>query len=65
MALVLLWVTFIVVRARISPAVAAAIDPAAMNFLSLPTSAGILAAGMVVGGAGGLIAARSAREIAD
>jgi len=65
MALVLLWVTFVVVRARMSPAVAAAIDPAAMNFLSLPTSAGILAAGMVVGCAGGLIAARSAREIAD
>jgi cell division transport system permease protein len=65
MALVLLWVTFFVVRSRISPAVAAAIDPAAMNFLSLPTSAAILAGGMIVGCAGGLIAARSAREVAD
>jgi cell division transport system permease protein len=65
MALVLLWVTFVLVRTRISPVVAAAIDPAAMMFLSLPTIAGILAGGMIVGCTGGLIAARSAREIAD
>jgi cell division transport system permease protein len=65
MALVLLWVTFVVVRMRISPVVAAAIDPAAMMFLSLPTIAAILAGGMIVGCTGGLIAARSAREIAD
>jgi hypothetical protein len=65
MALVLLWVTFFLVRTRISPVVAAAIDPAAMMFLSLPTSAAILAGGMIVGCTGGLIAARSAREIAD
>jgi cell division transport system permease protein len=65
MALVLLWVTFFLGRTRISPVVAAAIDPAAMMFLSLPTIAGILAGGMIVGCTGGLIAARSAREIAD
>ena len=65
MALVLLWVTFVLVRTRISPVVAAAIDPAAMMFLSLPTIAGILAGGMIVGCTGGLIAAQSAREIAD
>lgn len=65
MALVLLWATFFLVRTRISPVVAAAIDPAAMMFLSLPTSAAILAGGMIVGCTGGLIAARSAREIAD
>lgn len=64
-ALVLLWVSFFLVRTRISPVVAAAIDPAAMNFLSLPTSVGIFAGGMLVGCVGGLIAARSAREIAD
>jgi len=65
MALVLLWVAFLIVRTRISPAVAAAIGSSAMNFLSLPTTAGILLGGMIVGCAGGLIAARSAREIAD
>jgi hypothetical protein len=65
MALVLLWVAFLIVRTRISPAIAAAIDPSAMNFLSLPTTAGILLGGMIVGCTGGLIAARSAREIAD
>jgi cell division transport system permease protein len=64
-ALVLLWVTFFIVRTRISPVAAAAIDPAAMNFLSASTSLGILAGGMIVGCGGGLIAARSAREIAD
>jgi hypothetical protein len=36
-----------------------------MRFLSLTTSAAILAGGMIVGCVGGLIAARSAREIAD
>jgi len=65
MALVLLWVAFLIARTRISAAMAAAIDPSAMNFLSLPTTAGMLLGGMIVGCTGGLIAARSAREIAD
>jgi cell division transport system permease protein len=65
MALLLLWVAFLFVNTRMSPVVAAMIDPTAMRFLSAPTSAAILAGGMIVGCVGGLIAAQSAREIAD
>jgi cell division transport system permease protein len=62
-AVVLLWITFLVARARIDTWLAGAIDSASLVFLSPPSAAGLLAAGMVVGAIGGLIAARSTREI--
>ena len=46
-------------------ALAAAIDPSSVVFLSLPACALLLAGGMAVGCIGGLIAARNTREIAD
>jgi cell division transport system permease protein len=62
-AVVLLWITFLVARARIDTWLAGAIDSASLVFLSPPSAAGLLAAGMVVGAIGGLIAARGTREI--
>lgn len=62
-ALGVLWMTFLLVRSRADSWLAGAIDPAALVFLSLPTSAALLGAGMAVGSIGGLIAARSTREI--
>jgi cell division transport system permease protein len=64
-ALVILWITFFVVRRRADAWLAGAIDPAALVFLSLPAAAALLAAGMAVGAAGGFIAARGTREIAE
>lgn len=65
MALGVLWVTFLFARTRMTPVLTGAIDPAAMVFLSLPTGAGLLAGGMIVGCIGGLIAAKNTQEVAD
>jgi cell division transport system permease protein len=64
-ALGILWGLFAWLRYRPMPALAGAIDPASIVFLSWPACAALLAGGMAVGCVGGLIAARSAREIAD
>jgi len=64
-ALLVLWITFFVVRSRADAWLAGAIDPAALVFLPLPAAAGLLAAGAAVGAIGGFIAARGTREIAE
>ena len=64
-ALGILWATFFAVRSRAGEFLSGVIDPATLVFLSLPTCAGLLAGGMAVGCIGGLIAARSTREVAD
>lgn len=64
-ALMVLWITFFVMRRRADAWLAGAVDPAALVFLSLSTAAGLLAAGAAVGAIGGFIAARGAREIAE
>jgi cell division transport system permease protein len=64
-ALVVLWITFFVVRSRSETWLAGVIDPAALVFLSLANVALMLVAGMAVGAIGGFIAARSTREIAE
>ena len=64
-ALMVLWITFFVARNRADSFLAEAVDPRLLVFLSLPTAFGLLLAGMMVGSLGGLIAARSTREVAD
>jgi cell division transport system permease protein len=64
-AVAILWATFAIVRSREAPMMAGAIDASTVRFLSVPMCAALLAGGMVVGCIGGLIAARSTREIAD
>ena len=64
-AVLCLWLTFLFIRTRSSPALTGAIDPASMVFLSLPVCAALLGGGMAVGCVGGLIAVRNAREVAD
>jgi cell division transport system permease protein len=64
-ALVLLWIGFAVVRSRTVEWLSGAMDAGALAFLPLPTAAGLLVAGAVVGAAGGFIAARGTREIAE
>jgi cell division transport system permease protein len=64
-ALVVLWITFFVVRGRAGAWFAGAIDPGSLVFLSIANAAGVLLAGIAVGALGGFIAARGAREIAD
>lgn len=64
-ALAVLWLTFFVTRSRADSFLADAVDPRSLVFLSLPTALGLLLAGMAVGSLGGLIAARSTREVAD
>ena len=64
-ALIALWIVFLVARSRVDVWLAGAIDATSLAFLSLPTIVGLLAAGMGVGSVGGLIAARSTREIND
>jgi cell division transport system permease protein len=61
----LLWGAFLFIRSRPAPAMAGAFDPSSIVFLSVPMCAALLAGGMAVGCIGGLIAARSTREIAD
>lgn len=65
LALAVLWVAFSFLSTRVGPVLAAAIGPTAIVFLSPLMSLAILASGMMVGCIGGLMAARSAREIAD
>jgi cell division transport system permease protein len=60
-----LWGLFATLRMRQLPALAGAIDPSVIVFLSIPVCLALLAGGMVVGCIGGLIAARNVREIAD
>lgn len=64
-ALVILGVAYFVVKSRADAWFAGAIDPTALSFLSLPMAAAMLAAGAAVGAAGGFIAARGTREIAE
>ena len=64
-ALGILWGVFALLRYRPVPALAGAIDPSSMVFLSIPACAALLAGGMAVGCIGGLIAARNTHEIAD
>ncbi len=64
-AVIVLWIAFFVARSRAESFVAGAVDPASLVFLSLPTVFGLLLAGMGVGSLGGLIAARSTREVAE
>ena len=64
-ALIVLWITFFVVRGRADTWLGGAVDPAGLVFLSLANIALVLVAGMVVGALGGFIAAHGAREIAD
>ncbi len=64
-ALGLLWVGLAVVRNRPAGRLSELFDPAAVAFLPLWMCAALLAGGMAVGCLGGLLAARSAREVAD
>ena len=64
-ALVLLWIAFLLVRARAETWLAGAIEPGSMVFLSVPTAVGLLLAGMAVGSLGGFIASRGTREVVD
>jgi cell division transport system permease protein len=64
-AVALLWGTFVSIRSRQGPAVAGFLDVSSIVFLSWPLCLTLLAGGMVVGCIGGLIAARSASEVAD
>jgi len=64
-AVVVLWITFLVLRSRADSFLGGAVDPATLVFLSFPTVAALLFAGMVVGSLGGLIASHSTREVAD
>ena len=64
-AVFVLWAVFATVKARQMPAMAGAIDPSSIVFLSMPMCIALLAGGMAVGCIGGLIAARNTREIAD
>jgi cell division transport system permease protein len=63
-ALLILWITFFVVRSRADAWLAGAVDPSALIFLSIPRAFMVFAAGIAVGALGGFIAARGAREIA-
>jgi cell division transport system permease protein len=64
-AVAVLWAVFSVARARQMPAMAGAIDPSLIVFLSIPMCVALLAGGMALGCVGGLIAARNTHEIAD
>jgi cell division transport system permease protein len=64
-ALIVLWITFLVVRSRADAWLAGVVDPAALVFLSISNAVLVLTAGMAVGALGGFIAAHGAREIAD
>ena len=64
-ALIILWITFFVIRSRADAWLAGVVDPAALVFLSVSKAFVVLLAGMAVGALGGFIAAYGAREIAD
>lgn len=65
LALLVLWIAFVLLSGRLAAWLAGAIDPTSLVFLSLPTGAALLAAGMTVGSIGGWIAAHGAREVHD
>ncbi len=62
MALALLWAAFSVARSRYGALIAGVLDPSSLAFLSLPICAGLFVGGMVVGCAGGFVAARGTTE---
>jgi cell division transport system permease protein len=64
-AVAILWGAFVLIRSREGPAIAGVVDVRSIGFLSPPLCMALLGGGMAVGCIGGLIAARSAREVAD
>jgi len=64
-AIVVLWIAFLMMKSRADAWFAGAIEPASLAFLSLSVMAALLGAGMAVGSIGGLIAAQSTREVHD
>jgi cell division transport system permease protein len=65
LAVFVLWAGFAMIKSRADSWFAGAIDPSSLIFLSLSTIMALIAAGMVVGSIGGLIAAQSTREVHD
>lgn len=65
LALAMLWMAFVMAGARINPMLTSGIDAGGIRFLPAGIIAALVAAGMIVGCVGGLIAARSARETVD
>jgi len=65
LALMALWMTYLVFHLRKAPAGSTGIDLSSAAFLSVPMCLALLIGGMAVGSAGGFIAARGAREVAD
>lgn len=65
LALLVLWIGFEIADARYGRLVAGALDLAGVGFLPLRLSAGLVAGGMAVGCAGGLVAARGTRSSPD
>ena len=64
-ALALLWGGFMVTRSRYGGAVTNLLGVESLMFLPIQVCVGLLAGGMAVGFAGGLVAARSTAEIVD
>lgn len=64
-ATVVLWLTFLIVRGRTTSMAAGVVDLSSLSFLSWPMWLLLMGGGMTVGSIGGLVAARSAREMAD
>lgn len=64
-AVAILWGTFVLIRSRQGPTLAAVVDMSSIAFLSGPMCLALLAGGMAVGCIGGLIATRSAHEVAE
>jgi len=64
-ATLVLWITFALVRGRTVRMAAGVVDLSSLAFLTWPMWLLLLVGGMTVGSIGGLIAARSAREVAD
>ncbi len=64
-AIVILWISLLLLRSRADTWLAGAIDPASLVFLSPAMVATLLGAGMAVGSIGGLVAARGTKEIHD
>jgi cell division transport system permease protein len=62
-AVLVLWVGFLMIKSRADSWFAGAIDPSSLIFLSVGMIAALIAAGMAVGSIGGLIAAQSTREV--
>jgi cell division transport system permease protein len=64
-AVAILWGAFVLIRSRQGPTIAGVVDMSSIVFLSGPLCLALLGGGMAVGCIGGLIAARSAREVED